>query len=53
MFPDCSIIIPAYNADRTIVAALDSLELSKIWKYQIEVIVIDYNKGVLQYAEII
>ena len=41
MFPDCSIIIPAYNADRTIVAALDSLELSKIWKYQIEVIVID------------
>lgn len=41
MSADCSIIIPAYNSEKTIVGTLDSIELNKSWKYQVEVIVVD------------
>ena len=41
MSADCSIIIPAHNAEATIIDTLDSIELDKQWKYSIEVVVID------------
>lgn len=41
MSADCTIIIPAFNASETIQNALDSIELDKHWKHQVEVIVVD------------
>ena len=37
----CSVIIPAYNAEKTIQPVLDSLALDGSWKYPIDVQVID------------
>ena len=37
----CSVIIPAYNAEKSIQSVLDSLELNGSWKYPIDVQVID------------
>ena len=41
MSADCSIIIPVYNAEATIIDTLESIELDKQWKYRVEVVVID------------
>ncbi len=41
MVPDCSIIIPAYNAEATVSAALNSIELNGDWTSRIEVVVVD------------
>lgn len=41
MVPDCSIIIPTRNAEKTIENTLNSIELQRSWEYQVEVIVID------------
>ena len=37
----CSVIIPAYNAEKSIQSVLDSLALNGSWKYPIDVQVID------------
>ena len=38
---DCSIIIPAYNAEKTILRCLQSIELDNIYDIEIEVIIIN------------
>lgn len=37
----CSIIIPAYNAEKCIIDGINSIELEREWKYEVEVIVIN------------
>ena len=50
MVADCSIIIPAYNAETTITNTLDSIEINILWKHQIEVIVVDDGSTDNNYA---
>lgn len=38
---DCSIIIPVYNAGLSIKEVLNSIQLDKTWKHQVEVIIVD------------
>lgn len=38
---DCTVIIPAYNAEKTIIDSLNSLQLENLWEHSLEVLVVN------------